>query len=82
MLFLFKNYNYFFIGKTQENPFISYLRAIRELHSVSIMSNFTEHDWKQALFDFEENFFFLYNIYKLNMTQDSYHFPPLPFLFQ
>jgi len=49
-------------------PFINYLRAIREVHRVSISSDFNELDWKCSLFNFEENFFFLYNVYQLNMT--------------
>ena len=49
-------------------PFVSFIRAIRELHSVCITSDFREVDWKNALFHFEENFFFLYEHYELNMT--------------
>ena len=50
------------------SPFISYLRSIRELHIICITSEFTEAAWKMALFDFEQNFFFLYEVHRLNMT--------------
>ena len=50
------------------SPFISYLRSIRELHIICITSEFTEAAWKMALFNFEQNFFFLYEVYQLNMT--------------
>ena len=49
-------------------PFVSFLRAITELHSVCITSDFREFDWKNALFHFKENFFFPYEHYDLNMT--------------
>ena len=41
----------------EASPFITYLRSIRELHITCIKSDFTEHDWKIALFNFEQNFF-------------------------
>ena len=63
------------------SPFISYLRSIRELHIICITSEFTEAAWKMALFDFEQNFFFLYEVYNLNMTQNSHHFNSLQILF-
>ena len=52
----------------EEYIFISYLRSIRELHRVSITSNFEEAEAELALFDFEHNFFNLYEIFGLNMT--------------
>ena len=47
--------------------FISYLRSIRELHRVSITSNFDKADAELALFNFEHNFFNLYEMFGLNM---------------
>ena len=49
-------------------PFIRYLRAITELHSLCIGSYYNGFDWKNAMFNFEENLFFLYNVYQFSMT--------------
>ena len=38
------------------------------MHIVCITSDFTEDGWKMALFNFEQYFFYLYEIYKLNTT--------------
>jgi hypothetical protein len=52
-----------------------------ELHIICITSEFTKAGWKMALFNFEQNFFFLYEVYNLNMTQNSHHFNSLQILF-
>ena len=52
----------------EASPFITYLRSIGELHTICITSKFTEDGWKSALFNFEQNFFYLYEVYHINMT--------------
>ena len=52
----------------KEVIFCSYLRSIRELHMICIKSNFEEADAELALFNFEQNFLNLYEIFGLNMT--------------
>ena len=52
----------------KEVIFCSYLRSIRELHIICIESNFVEADAELALFNFEQNFLNLYEIFGLNMT--------------
>ena len=52
----------------EEVIFTSYLRSIRELHRICITSDFKEAEAELAIFNFEHNFFNLYEIFGLNMT--------------
>ena len=53
----------------EENVFVTYLRSIRELHRVCISSNFDLHEAEVTLFNFEQNFYSLYQLFNLNMQQ-------------
>ena len=53
---------------SEENIFVTYLRSIRELHKVCITSNFSLDEAEVALFNFEQNFYTLYQLFQLNMT--------------
>ena len=46
----------------------SYLRSIRELHRICITSDFKEAEAELAIFNFEHNFFNMYELFGLNMT--------------
>ena len=52
----------------ETTPYILLLKSIRELHRVCVTSKFLEIEWKEALFNFETNFYFLYHTANLNMT--------------
>ena len=51
-----------------EEPFIVYFKSLRELDRVCVTSHFEKEDWEQKLYDFEQNFFYLYECFNLNMT--------------
>ena len=52
----------------EAEAFIRYFKSIKELHQVCITSKFNQFDYKSVLFDFEQNFYFLYEHFNLNMT--------------
>ena len=49
-------------------PFINFLRNCKDLHSVSVRTEFQPHDADFYLFNFRTNFNYLYDNFGLNMT--------------
>ena len=49
-------------------PFINFLRNCKDLHSVSVRTEFKPHDADFYLFNFRTNFNYLYDNFGLNMT--------------
>ena len=50
----------------EAEPFINYLRSIKELHFVSVSKDFSLSRCEKAIFDFEVNFLFLHAEYNFS----------------
>ena len=51
-----------------KEPFINFLRTSRDLHSVTVMSEFNPGDPDFLQYEYEVNFDFLYENFNLNQT--------------
>ena len=49
-------------------PFLNYLRSIKELHSATVSKDFSLERCESAVFNFEINFWYLHDMYQLSMT--------------
>ena len=55
-------------AKTEAEPFLNYLRSIKELHSATVSKDFSLERCESAVFNFEINFWYLHDMYQLSMT--------------
>ena len=52
----------------EAEPFLNYLRSIKELHSATVSKDFILERCESAVFNFETNFWYLHDMYQLSMT--------------
>ena len=52
----------------EAEPFINYLRSIKELHSATVSKDFSLERCESAVFNFEVNFWYLHEQYQISMT--------------
>ena len=52
----------------EAESFLNYMRSIRELHSAVVASDYSYSRCERAVFNFETNFWYMHEAYKLPMT--------------
>ena len=52
----------------EAEAFLNYMRSIRELHSAVVASDYSYSRCERAIFNFETNFWYMHEAYKLPMT--------------
>ena len=52
----------------EAEPFLNYIRSIKELHSATVSKDFSLERCESADFNFEINFWYLHDMYQLSMT--------------